>query len=146
MVRFVLSKLPKEVIRDSNTGDEYLHRYTLLWTPIFRVYLHHILRSDSDRDLHDHPWNFVSIILRSGYLEHVPGGAKMRMPGDVVVHRAKDLHRVQLTKQPAPLGEVWPDIPAWTLVFCGRKKRVWGFQTKHGWMSFSDYFHWKLPF
>ena len=34
-----------------------------------RIYLHHFLRSDHDRALHDHPWNFVSIILRGGYWE-----------------------------------------------------------------------------
>jgi hypothetical protein len=36
------------------------------------VKLHHILRSDDDRDLHDHPWSFLSIVLKGGYWEHTP--------------------------------------------------------------------------
>lgn len=33
-------------------------------------YLHIFLRSDDDRALHDHPWNFWSIPLVNGYREH----------------------------------------------------------------------------
>src|SRR5574341_215024 len=31
--------------------------------------IHHILRSDRGRDAHDHPWPFVTLILRGGYWE-----------------------------------------------------------------------------
>src|SRR5208282_805597 len=34
--------------------------------------LHHILRSDEDRHLHDHPWPYVTIILKGGYWEVTP--------------------------------------------------------------------------
>lgn len=40
------------------------------WLPSIRV--HHIMRKDNDRDLHDHPWNARTIILRGSYLEEVP--------------------------------------------------------------------------
>jgi hypothetical protein len=33
-------------------------------------YLHIFLRSDDDRALHDHPWDFWSILLVNGYREH----------------------------------------------------------------------------
>lgn len=36
---------------------------------LFGAYLHHIDRPDPGFDLHDHPWPFVSIILRGGYTE-----------------------------------------------------------------------------
>ncbi|OEC62122.1 hypothetical protein A7D21_26830 [Pseudomonas sp. AP19] len=44
------------------------HKPALWWCPwSFRV--HHIMRPDEDRDLHDHPWNARTIILRGSYVE-----------------------------------------------------------------------------
>lgn len=117
--------------------DPYMVRYKLIETPWFAVRVHHILRSDGDRDLHDHPWSFVSIVLRGGYDELTP----MTWRGDelivvatrtitapaVIYHRAEDLHRLEL------------DRPAWTLVFTGPRRRHWGFQTRHGWVSWRTY-------
>lgn len=37
------------------------------------VRLHHVLRSDRDRAMHDHPWNNASLVLRGGYWEITPG-------------------------------------------------------------------------
>jgi hypothetical protein len=39
----------------------------------FAARLHHILRSDHDRALHDHPWPNASFVLSGGYWEVVPG-------------------------------------------------------------------------
>src|SRR5207249_3630974 len=39
-----------------------MRRWTLR-TPIGMLRVHHILRSDSDRDYHDHPMDFVSLIF-----------------------------------------------------------------------------------
>lgn len=44
------------------------HKPALWWFPwSFRI--HHIMRPDEDRDLHDHPWNARTIILRGWYRE-----------------------------------------------------------------------------
>lgn len=48
-------------------GD-YMHRW-ILRTPWGTLRLHHILRSDDDRHLHDHPFDFTSFLLTGGYLE-----------------------------------------------------------------------------
>lgn len=37
------------------------------WLPSVRI--HHILRKDQGRDLHDHPWNARTIILKGWYWE-----------------------------------------------------------------------------
>lgn len=34
--------------------------------------LHHICTPDLDREMHNHPWSFTSIILRGGYVERRP--------------------------------------------------------------------------
>ena len=51
-------------------GEPYLTRLNLIKTPWFSVKLHWILRPDPDRDLHCHPWRFVSFVLRGGYEEY----------------------------------------------------------------------------
>lgn len=56
----------KELLRAD--GSVYLVRYTLLRLPFLRIRLHHILLSDTEC-CHDHPWNFISIILRGRYKE-----------------------------------------------------------------------------
>lgn len=39
------------------------------WLFPWSIRIHHIMREDADRDLHDHPWNARTIILRGGYIE-----------------------------------------------------------------------------
>jgi hypothetical protein len=47
----------------------YLRRWYLFKSKRFNIMLHNIKRSDDDPDPHDHPWGFVSIILKNGYLD-----------------------------------------------------------------------------
>jgi hypothetical protein len=149
----LLRLFPRAIIR-SEDGDPYLIRYTLLWTPWFRLYAHHILRSDEDRDMHCHPWAFVSLVLAGGYREHRPvlriDGKDVRCscittnnddetygcprrPLSIAFRRAEDMHRVELFQKDSR------EIPAWTLVACGRKKREWGFMTPDGWVPWHQY-------
>jgi len=109
-------------------GSPYLCRYRLFRCPFFKVCLHHILRSDEDDELHDHPWSFVSLVLWAGYLEVLPAGARRVGPGSIVRHRATDAHRLIL------------DRPAWTLIFMTGKKRAWGFHGKDGWIPYASFF------
>src|ERR1700721_599838 len=52
-------------------NSPYLTRITLIETRRFSIYLHWFHRSDAD-DLHDHPWDFTSMILWRGYAEETP--------------------------------------------------------------------------
>jgi hypothetical protein len=49
-------------------GTPYLERTYIVKLKNFQICLHKILQSDEDC-LHDHPWNFLSIILDGGYWE-----------------------------------------------------------------------------
>ena len=50
-----------------NPCSRTTHKPALWWFPwSFRI--HHIMRPDEDRDLHDHPWNARTIILRTDIL------------------------------------------------------------------------------
>jgi hypothetical protein len=124
----VLQRIFKFFVIENAEADPYLVRYKVFRCPWFKVFLHHILRSDEDPELHCHPWNFMSFILRSGYYEILPSGGKNVPPGRIIYHRATDAHRLLLER------------PAWTLVFAWGKKRVWGFHTKDGWLPYSEFF------
>jgi hypothetical protein len=63
------------IIMDREDNEPYLERYYIFlkdrkWFP-FNMFVHHFLKSDPD-DVHDHPWPYMTIILRGGYWEWTP--------------------------------------------------------------------------
>lgn len=116
---------------------------------LFGIYLHRIEQADPGVDLHDHPWAFVSIILRGGYDEIVaetreasqlaashlsryptPQRGVTRRWGAGTVHRMplSEAHRIIAVK-PGTL----------TLVLRGRRVRAWGFYLPAGWVHQNEY-------
>lgn len=107
----------------------YMERYWLI--PYNRFFvaarIHHILASDDDRAFHDHPWAYVTIILRGGYYEITPTwdksgvytGAKRVWygTGSVLFRRAASWHRLEVLQ-----GE-----KTVTLFITFKKTRAWGF-------------------
>lgn len=111
-------------------SDPYMIRCRIFECPWFRVFFHRILRSDSDRHLHDHPFNFVSFMVRGCYTEireQGSAGIVYSVPS-IIFRRATDRHRL-----------VIGDRPAWTLVLAGRRLREWGFMTEQGWVAWREY-------
>ena len=132
----VLMKVFPFIVIDSEENGPYMVRYKVFRCRWFKIFLHHILRSDEDEELHDHPWNFVSLILWEGYheinsrpgLPGVPDWPRRIRAMNVVRHRAADAHRLIL------------DRPAWTLVAVTGKNRHWGFWAKDGWLPYEKFF------
>ena len=126
--------LVKEII--SKAGKVHFRRYRLLKTPWFALYIHQICESDMDDDMHDHPWNFSSLILSGAYQETYllapdfdKGGSRCYLSGDVIEHESGDIHKIKLLT-----SEVW------TLVFTSGPKREWGYQLKDGtWVDHNKY-------
>lgn len=84
--------------------------------------IHQILRSDNERHMHDHPWDYTTIILRGRYIEHSLKYGVTECPAGTVLHRlATDYHKLVL-----------PDGPVWTLFISGEYKQRWGFFTERG--------------
>ena len=118
-----------------NPYDRDSHRSRLWWCP-WSVRIHHIKRPDNDRDLHDHPWNARTIILRGGYTEqrlldhddaalaglNVPASAQAteyidRRPGDTASLRYGEYHRIDSVAEGG----------AFTLFISGPYQGTWGF-------------------
>lgn len=126
--------LIKEIV--SKMGVVHFRRYRLLSTPWFKIYLHNIRQSDEDKFLHDHPWSFVSFIIRGGYREDSAisphwSDIKTRYtgPGSMVRHHHTDVHKLTLTS---------PEV--WSLVFVSNQTHEWGYQvTGRGWVQHDAY-------
>lgn len=122
----------------------YLIRYSLFSCPWFAVKLHKILLSDDDC-YHDHPWSFISIILKGGYIEHTPNGSRYYKPGSILWRPAPSIHKLELNsslrldRKNGYTIKTKTTIPATTLVITFKKVRVWGFYTAHGFVKWFDF-------
>lgn len=112
---------------DLISGD-YMRRWVVK-TPWFLLRLHHILRGDNDRHFHDHPFDFVSLILKGGYIEYTPNGLpRIFDPGSVNAKKADQLHYLKLLS-----GSTW------TVLVTSPYYRDWGFATEDGWIKADRY-------
>lgn len=130
-------------------GSPYMMRYWLLgrdgeknsWWPAIR--LHHICTKDNDRHLHDHPWAFISVVLRGKYIEQRPVDisptgfvgeheytySTVRREGSVAFRWWTDRHYIRYV---TPGG-------VWTLFVRFKRMHGWGFQTARGKIYHRDY-------
>jgi hypothetical protein len=105
-----------------------LIRWALFRTPSFGIWIHKLCRSDYERAQHDHPFGFVSIILKNGYKEVTDGGILTHKPGSILVRPAEWKHRVVIDGK-----------PSWNLLFVGRRRRRWGFFPDGKWCWWRQY-------
>jgi hypothetical protein len=102
-------------------GGVYMRRWGAE-TPYGSVRLHHWVKSDDTRGLHDHPWPFVTCVLWGGYWDVTIADGRLRAQalraGSVTHRRARHMHAVYVP----PGGE------AWTLVVTSSLERRWGFR------------------
>lgn len=116
-------------------GTLYMERGWIIrpsrWTFDWGARVHHTVRPDLDRALHDHPWRNISVLLSGWYDEELPGGYFVtRIPGDVVTRDAKDWHR---------LSAVESDGGCYSLFITGPYEQTWGFKTPAGKAPYKQY-------
>lgn len=111
-------------LRDAE-GNVYLERLRILDTPLFGVYIHHITAEDPDRDLHNHPWPFLSIVLSGHYIEEITREPHADVwKTELEAHKRGSIHKFSLA---------WAhrirsvDDGTWTLIIRGRRRPNWGF-------------------
>jgi hypothetical protein len=125
--------------RDIRRGETLLFRRWYLtprrWPCV--VLIHHFLSPDVDPDPHDHPWPFLTFILKGGYHEHVyTAAAPARLvrelvarPGTARYRSAKHVHKVARLLTGS----------CWTLVVTFGRRRTWGFRTPAGFVDWRTY-------
>lgn len=116
--------------------------YMLRWFIIptnhyFNVYLHKFVRDDNDREMHDHPWSFFSVVLHGAYIEQIGNDRADRITRrapSIAFRRATHKHRVELL-----FDKNLKPIPCWTIVVTGPKIRVWGFWCPKGFVPWTEF-------
>lgn len=110
---------------------------------VHAIRVHRIMMCDADRDLHNHPFEFWSLILRGWYKEDIPaaGGGKLLTLSRYIVAGtwnkawAGDYHRIDGV---SPGG-------VYTLFFMGKNNDNWGFLHDGQFVKSKEYFrlYWK---
>lgn len=99
----------------------YLTRWRIVQTPWFGLYLHRMDGPDPRPTLHDHPWSFLSVVLRGGYYEHRLDPMTLKVERRWVTRfnrmRPSDAHFIKALRR----------VPTWTFVVVGRRVRTWGY-------------------
>lgn len=125
-------------------GSLYMKRFCLFETKWLSARVHHIVTKDSDRHMHDHPWSFLSYVLRGSYEEVRPidvepcfdgNGSEyrrysVRQAGSWAFRRATDRHAIIWISQ---------SYETWTLFIYGPIRQWWGFFTPSGKVYWKDY-------
>jgi hypothetical protein len=61
---------------------------------LFSIRIHHWMASDDDRNFHDHPWWFITLVLKGSYTDMSPKGDFWMKPGYIRFRPAIHRHTV----------------------------------------------------
>lgn len=119
----------------------YLIRYTLFTCKFFSIKIHKALISDPEEP-HDHPWNYLSFILRGGYWEErkqaIPRESadqtdkywnthlKWYKPGSILYRKGDQLHKLIIPENSYCIS----------LIFTFKKWRKWGYLKNNRWEQY----------
>lgn len=128
-------------------GTLFLDRWGVSVNALGGIMLHHITAPDPGLDLHDHPWSFLSVVLKGGYWEYrlpVRHAAEIaRIVGADLIGTSAEVHRPRWSVRLMRLDEchriVDVEGDTWTLCIRGPQRRAWGFYTPEGWMDEFSY-------
>lgn len=135
-LRQLLSGKPHYVI--GGADNPYLYRWNIIpRNRLFGIYLHKFMRDDDDRALHDHPWSFLSIMLRGQYVEFTDKGSVLRTAGSIAFRRGTHKHRIVLPRE--IVDGIRKPVPCWTIIIKGPVYRKWGFWCPKGFVHWKDF-------
>ncbi len=147
----ILNRLLSSKTIHNCEGLAYLIRWYLLRTSFVAVFVHKFVRSDEDRALHDHPWNFLVIPIWRGYREHSERPKTKSERAGIIRLPWWSGWVEELNKPVAVVRRVWPILgiryrkaeyrhrveliagkASWSIFIRFRERRGWGFWPKQG--------------
>ena len=131
--KYKLFMLVKKIT--SKEGVVHFTRWSIIETRLFNVYIHRITQLDKDKDMHDHPWNFWSIILWGGYVERV--SFQSGRFSSVTCRRF--LHVAYREKDTPHMIERLLSKVTYSFVVTGVDRDRWGYHTEKGWVDKDTY-------
>lgn len=136
LVTWVINKLFLVKTITSKEGNLHFKRWRFFACPWLRIYLHKICLPDYDAHMHDHPWNFISLILYGGYVEKYSAGPNYEniyhntnRPGKIIKRKRSDVHKI----------EKLINNSNWSLVIAWGKYKIWGYRVDSGWIDHKLY-------
>lgn len=108
-------KLIKEI--KSKGGKLHFRRWQILKTPWFSIWLHGIYAADEDKHLHNHPWDFKSMVLKGSYIEETQHGFITQKPLKFNSRNGNSFHKIHKLLTPV----------VYTIFFVTKQKRQWGY-------------------
>lgn len=107
----------------------YLVRWRIIQTPWFGIYFHIIKDIDPNQMFHNHPWNFMSIVLKGGYIERFA-----KDQSDAQIYEGSrwgwkrfSYHTMHVSEYHYITDIIGPEC--WTLLFTGRRQNdPWDFE------------------
>ncbi len=114
----------------SKNGELHFIRWEIFSIGNFSMNIHAIYKADEDRHLHNHPWNFMNIILKGSYIELLPNG-KVRLKTflSTSIRKADKFHKI---------GEV-VSKSVYTLNFMWGKRKDWGYDVNGKFVQHEEY-------
>jgi hypothetical protein len=98
-------------------------------TPWIRLYLHEIHRADEDKHPHNHPWNYIGLVLQGGYLESTPEGTTAISRWRFYRKDRGKFHRILRLQQ----------TPTVSLFLAYGESLPWGYLTEEGFVPKDEY-------
>ena len=122
----------KFLVKEIRTKEGVLQfrRWRLFSCPWFGIFIHKIYISDNDIHPHNHPWNFLSIVL-DGLYEETSKNNKLlplRKFGSIYTLNTREYHRMYISE------------PSTVLIITGKRKTdSWGYWTENGFVDWETY-------
>lgn len=95
----------------------------------YSIRIHQWIRSDDKRFMHDHPWWFITFVLKGSYVDISPNGEDQLNQFSFRYRKANYQHYVDVPKS----GAV-------TILLTGKRERRWGFWINDKFKRPSKYF------
>lgn len=114
--RFLRWAIPHDDIGWRDIGEEFT-RYNVANNRYFRIFIHQMHAPIAPPKCHDHPWSFVTFIVKGGYWETTDGeNFTWRAPGSILYRPAAFAHTVKTNP---------PEHKSWSVVVAGPTVRQW---------------------
>lgn len=106
----------------------YCYRWVLN-LGLFAIRLHHWVGSDDERALHNHPYWFITFVIKGAYEDVTESGSELLKAFTIRFRKASHTHTVRLKTK-----------DCWTLLISGPPIHQWGFFTKNRFWKSASYF------
>lgn len=106
-------------LKEYNSIPGFLLRYTILKFSKLHIRIHKILTPDKTHFLHNHPFNYISIIIKGSYVEQLLVNDELKTikhnTGSIIIRKYNQYHRITEVDNCQTLFFAWKKNINWNL-------------------------------